>query len=204
MTGRTAFSSHVYLSHVSVAAEMTATGSTSNASLKEFAMRFAPAAAALSLLVAVTASVGMAEDRAPDPRSAALVEQGRSQLAAGQVDEAIGSFEAALAIDPGHTRVYVELGEAARAQGLQGKAIHYYRAAQERDPNNFAALSGEGEALVEKGAVEKARRKLAQLESLCGSSCEESQQLAAAIQRGPQQAALAAEAVMPEPVVTQN
>ena len=50
---------------------MTATGSTSNASLKEFAMRFAPAAAALSLLVAVTASVGMAGDRAPDPRSAA-------------------------------------------------------------------------------------------------------------------------------------
>ena len=116
-------------------------------------MRFAPAAAALPLLVAVTASVGMAEDRAPDPRSAALVEQGQSQLAAGQVEEAIGSFEAALAIDPGHTKVYIELGEAARLQGLQGKAIHYYRAALERDPNNFAALSGEGEALVEKGAV---------------------------------------------------
>ena len=78
---------------------MTETGPHSKASLKEIAMRFAPAAAALSLLVAVTASVGMAEDRAPDPRSAALVEQGRSQLAAGQVDEAIGSFEAALAAE---------------------------------------------------------------------------------------------------------
>jgi tetratricopeptide (TPR) repeat protein len=183
---------------------MTETGPFSNASLKEFAMRFAPAAAALSLLLAVSASVGMAEDRAPDPRSAALVEQGQSQMAAGQVQEAIGSFEAALAIDPGHTRVYLELAEAARRQELQGKAIHYYRAALERDPNNFAALSGEGEALVEKGAVEKARRKLAQLESLCGSSCEESRQLAAAIQRGPQPPTLTAEAVMPEAVVTQN
>ena len=153
-------------------------------------MRFAPAAAALSLLVAVTASVGMAGDRAPDPRSAALVEQGRSQMAAGQVQAAIDSFEAALAIDPGHGAIYLELAEAARIEGLQGKAIQYYRAALERDPNNFAAMSGEGEALIEKGAVEKARRKLAQLQSLCGANCEESRQLAGAVMR--------------EPVVTQN
>ena len=185
-------------------AQMAETGPFSKPALKEFVMRFAPAAAALALLVAVTASVGMAEDRAPDPRSAALVEQGRSQIAAGQVQEAIDSFEAALVVDPGHTAVYLELAEAARLDGLQGKAIHFYRAALERDPHNFAAMSGEGEALLEKGALEKARRKLAQLESLCGSNCEESRQLAAAIQRGPQPTTLTAEAVMPEPVVTQN
>jgi hypothetical protein len=52
--------------------------------------------------------------------------------------------------------------------------------------------------------VEKARRKLAQLESLCGAGCSESRQLAAAIAQGPQPATLTAEAVMPEPVVTQN
>ena len=183
---------------------MTATGSTSNASLKEIAMRFAPAAAALSLLVAVTASVGMAEDRAPDPRSAALVEQGQSQMAAGQIEEAIGSFEAALAIDPGHTKVYVELAEAARLKGLQGKAIHYYREALERDPDNFAAISGEGEALLEKGAIEKARRNLAQLESRCGGDCAETRELAAALARGPQATVLTAEAVTPDTVVTQN
>ena len=65
-------------------------------------------------------------------------------------------------------------------------------------------FSGEGAALLEKGAVEKARRKLAQLEALCGGSCSESRQLAAAIAEGPQTATLTAEAVMPEPVVTQN
>ena len=57
--------------------------------------------------------------------------------------DAIDTFEAALAIDPGNTDVYLELGEAARNQGLQGKAIHYYREALKREPNNFAALSGE-------------------------------------------------------------
>ena len=172
--------------------------------LKEYVMRYAPAAIALSLVVAVTASVGMGAERKPDPRSAALVAQGKSQLAGGQVDAAIDSFEAALAIDPAHTAVYLELAEAARRQGLQGKAIHYYRGALERDPNNLAALSGEGEALLEKGAVDKARRNLAQLESMCGGDCVETRQLAAALARGPQQPVLTAEALTPETVVTQN
>jgi len=167
-------------------------------------MRYTPAALALSLVAAVTASVGFGADRQPDPRSAALVAEGRSELASGQVQAAIDSFEAALAIDPAHTAIYLELAEAARAQGLQGKAIHYYREALERDPNNFAAISGEGEALLEKGAVDKARRNLAQLESMCGDQCTETRELAAAIERRPNAAVLTAEAVTPSTVVTQN
>ena len=168
-------------------------------------MRYAPAAVALSLVVAVTASVGQSAERQPDPRAAALVAEGKSQLAAGQDEAAIDRFEAALAVDPGYTAVYLELGEAARAQGLQGKAIRYYREALARDPKNLAALSGEGEAMLEKGAVEKAKRNLAQLQSLCGASCSEARQLAVAIQqRPPKQAVLTAEAVTPDAVVTQN
>ncbi len=117
---------------------------------------------------------------------------------------AIDSFEAALAVDPAYTPVYLELAEASRAQGLQGKAIHYYREALEREPNNFAAISGEGEALMEKGAVEKARRNLAQLESQCGGECAETRQLAAAIARGPSPKVMTAEAVTPSSVVTQK
>ncbi len=167
-------------------------------------MRYAPAALALSLVVAVTASVGQGADRQPDPRAAALVAEGKSQLAAGQPAAAVDSFEAALAVDPAYTAVYLELGEAARAQGLQGKAIHYYREALTRDPKNLAALSGEGKAMLEKGAVEKAKRNLAELQSICGDSCNEAQQLAVAIQNRPQQPVLTAEAVVPDPVVTRN
>lgn len=167
-------------------------------------MRYAPAALALSLVVAVTASAGVSAERQADPRAMALVAQGKSQLAAGQNEAAVDSFEAALAIDPGYTAVYLALGEAARAQGLQGKAIHYYREALDRDSNNLAALSGEGEAMVEKGAVEKARRNLAQLQLLCGGSCSQAQQLAAAIQNHPRQPVLTAEAAVPEPAVSKN
>ena len=167
-------------------------------------MRYTPVALALSLAAAMTSSVGYGAEREADPRAAALVAEGRSELASGEVQTAIDSFEAALAIDPAHTPIYLDLAEAARQSGLQGKAIHYYREALERDPDNLAAISGEGEALLEKGAVEKARRNLAQLESMCGGECEETRQLAAALQRGPQATVLTAEAVTPSTVVTQN
>ncbi len=160
-------------------------------------MRFAPAAAALSLLAAVTASVGYTADPKPDPRAAMLIAQGRSALNADQPQKAIDAFEAALAVDPAYTGIYLEMAEAARVEGLQGKAIRYYREALKREPGNFNAISGEGEALVEKGAVEKARLNLAKLQSLCGSGCQETQDLAMAIQRGPISRVMTAEVVMP-------
>lgn len=167
-------------------------------------MRFAPVAAALSLLLAVQASVGTAEELMPDPRAAMLIADGRAALSDGQPQKAIDAFEAALAIDPAYTPIFLELAEAARREGLQGKAIKYYRETLNRDPDNFAAISGEGAALVEKGAIEKAKINLSRLESLCGADCTETKLLASAIARGPQPKVLRAEAVMPEAVVSQN
>lgn len=183
---------------------MVSTSSPASPGWKDQIMRFAPVAAALSLLLAVQASVGTAEELTPDPRAALLIADGRAALAEGEPQKAIDNFEAALAIDPAYTPIFLELAEAARREGLQGKAIRYYRETLSRDPDNFAAISGEGEALVEKGAVEKAKANLSRLESLCGAECEETRQLAGAIARGPQPKVLRAEAVMPETVVSQN
>lgn len=147
-------------------------------------MRFAPAAAALSLVLAVTASMGSADAGDPDPRAAMLIAEGRAALAAGEPQDAIDAYEAALAVDPSYTPIFIELAEAARVEGLQGKAIRYYRETLTRDPGNLAAIAGEGEALVEKGALEKAKRNLAQLESLCGANCPETRSLQTKIVRG--------------------
>ncbi len=171
---------------------------------KDLLMRYTPVAAALSLFVAVGASVVHADSGEPDPRAAVLLDQGRAALAQNQPQAAIDAFEAALAIDPGYEGTYLALGEAARLQGLQGKAIRYYREVLARQPDDYAAISGEGIALVEKGAVAKAERNLSRLESLCGSDCTEAEQLAAAIARGPQAPVLTAEATMPDAQVTQN
>ncbi|MFN2100520.1 tetratricopeptide repeat protein [Altererythrobacter sp. MF3-039] len=170
----------------------------------ETIMRYAPAAAALSLLLAVSASVGSGADRAPDPRAVLLLSKGDAAMAADNPQAATDAYEAALAVDPAYTPILLKLAEAARAEDLQGKAIRYYREALVRDPDNFAAMSGEGEALLEKGAVEKARRNLAKLQSMCGERCNETQRLAVALERGPQERVLTAEALLPDQVVVQN
>jgi len=169
-------------------------------------MRYTPAALALALLATVTASVSQGAQPAPlDPRAAALVAQGRAALSAGQADAAIDSFESALAIQPGHVAIYLNLAEATRQQGMQGKALHYYRQALRLDPDNQYAIAGEGLTLVEKGAVEKARRNLTRLEQICGKQCVPAEQLAAAIAKGPAAPqVVSADQVKAQPVVTPN
>lgn len=173
--------------------------------VKELLMRYYPAAIAISLVAAVTASVGHgAAPDSDDARARALLGEGRAALAQGDAGRATDAFEAALAVDPAYIGAFLALGDAARVEGLQGKAIHYYREALERDPDNVAALSGEGGAMVEKGAVEKAKRNLARIEGLCGKGCGPAQELAAVIARGPTPRVLSAEAVQAKPVVTEN
>lgn len=161
-------------------------------------MRFAPPAAALSLVLAVTASAGWADTREPSPRAAVLIAQGEAALEAGNTQAANDAFEAALVADPGYTPLFLHLAETARRDEMQGKAIRYYREALDRDPGNLAAIAGEGEALAEKGAVEKARQTLAKVTSLCGEACPESRELAAAIAAGPRVPVQTASIVLPE------
>lgn len=164
-------------------------------------MRYAPAAAALSLALALSASIGFAAPREAAPRAAMLIVQGDAALKAGDAQGAIDAFEAALAVDPGYTPTLLHLAVAARASGLPGKAIRYYRKAQEREPKNLEALAGEGAALAEKGALAKAREKLALVEKACGKQpCVPAQSLSAAIARGPAIRIQTAEAVVPDAV----
>ena len=168
-------------------------------------MRYYAAALALSLLGGLSASVGhSAPSRPADPRVAALMVQGQGELAAGRFDAAIDAYEAALTVQPGNVAVLLELAQATRRQGLQGKALHYYRLALANEPQNVIAISGEGMALAEKGALDRARRNLVRLRGLCGESCEATQQLSAAIAKGPSPRVVSAEAIKPEPVITEN
>lgn len=174
-------------------------------SAKELLMRYTSVAVALSLVVAVSSSVlHSTPSEALDPRAAALLTQGRGELAAGRNEAAVDAFEAALTVQPGNVQILVELAAATRRFGLQGKAIHYYRQALDTDPRNLAAIAGEGGALAEKGATEKANRNLARLKTLCGDDCAETRQLAAVIARGPAPKVVSAAAVTPKPVVSEN
>lgn len=169
-------------------------------------MRFSPPVMAIAAIFALSSSATFSQQEAyqPDPRSVLLVQDAKAALNSGDTDSAIGLFEAALAIDPANRAAYLGLAETARANGLPGKAIGLYRRILELDPNNVIALSGQGRAYVQRGAVEKAKLNLTRLRDLCEGDCVQVTLLSAALDQGPPPEILSAEAVTPEPTVSER
>lgn len=168
-------------------------------------MRFSPVALGLTLaaLSVSTSLHGQRADADIDPRSLALLAQGRSAEAAGNLDRATDLIETALAVDPRNRAAFLELASVAEKQDLPGKAIRLYREALAIQPNDIAALQGQGEALVRKGAMEAARENLTRIKSLCGKKpCPEAAQLTTVIAKGPPLAAAPATKVPESPTAS--
>jgi Tfp pilus assembly protein PilF len=161
----------------------------------EYLMRLTPIVLTLAIAAATMASAGQSQrpDDQIDPRSTALLQQAQTQSAAGRYDDANDLLETALAVDPRNRAAYIALGHVAQAQRLPGKAVRYYADALRMEPNDVNALAGQGEAYVQRGAVERARRNLERVQTLCRQPCPQAQQLAAVIQRGPPAEVLAAQ-----------
>lgn len=159
-------------------------------------MRFSPFAIVLSLTLAVVSSAGQGQkpDDQINPRSLALLQQGEAARRAGNFPAANDALETALAVDPRNRAAFIALAAVARQQDLPGKAIRFYREALTLEPNDTAALAGQGEAMVQKGAVERARVNLARIKTLCKVECSPATTLAAAIQKGPPPAVVTAQA----------
>jgi Tfp pilus assembly protein PilF len=151
----------------------------------------AAVAAALTLASVATAVHSQKPDNQIDARSLEWLAKGKAAAAAGKLDEATDDLETALTVDPRNRGAFVVLGDVAHKRGLNGKAIRHYRDAMLLDPNDTAAIGGEGQALLAKGAVTQAKADLAKLQKLCKSACPEAHELAAAIAKGPPVTALA-------------
>ncbi len=152
------------------------------------------AAAALTLLAISTSLHGQRPDDQVDPRSMALLAKGKAAQAAGNLDGATDALESALAVDPRNRAAFVSLGQVAEERGLPGKAIRLYREALLLEPNDVSALKGQGEALVAKGAVARAKDNLAKIRTLCGKAgCTDATVLAGTIAKGPPIATAAVE-----------
>lgn len=157
-------------------------------------MRFSPVAIGLAFaaLSVSTSLHGQRADNQIDPRSMALLAQGRAAASAGNLESATDLIETALAVDPRNRDAFLELANVAEKQQLSGKAIRLYREALAIEPNDVGALRGQGEALVQKGAMEAARENLTKIKTLCGKKpCPESAALAAVIAKGPPPAVVA-------------
>lgn len=136
------------------------------------------------------------------PRSVALQKQGEEAQHAGNLDAAVGFYESALAADPRNRSAIIAMAQVARAQGLPGKAIGLYREALLLEPNDIIALTGQGEALADKGALELAREKLADAQRVCKDKCPQVAALEKAIAASDSKRVVAAEAIAPKPVAT--
>ncbi|WP_156679197.1 tetratricopeptide repeat protein [Sphingomonas profundi] len=159
-------------------------------------MRFSPVAVALSLTLAIASSAGQGQrpDDQINPKSVALVQQADAARRAGNLVGANDLLETALAVDPRNRAAFIALAGVARQQELPGKAIRLYREALALEPNDTAALAGQGEAMVQKGAVERARANLARIKTLCKVDCAPATELSAAIVKGPPPAVVTAQA----------
>ena len=158
-------------------------------------MRLTPIALSVALAFATMASAGHGQrpDDQIDARSVALAKQGQSLLASGQYDAATDMLETALVVDPRNRDAYVGLARVAQAQKLPGKAIGLYAEALKIEPNDVNALAGQGEALVQRGAVERAKANLERVKQACKQACPQATTLAAAIAKGPPAEVLAAQ-----------
>ena len=168
----------------------------------EYLMRYTSVAiaAALTLLTIGTAVQGQRAEDAIDPRSLALLAKGRALQASGNLDAATDLLETAVTVDPRNRDAFVTLGQVAQARALPGKAIRLYREALSLDPNDIAALRGQGEALVARGAVQRAKDNLAKIRTVCAKrACPEIAALSATIAKGPPVVTAAASATVPAP-----
>ncbi|MGI8612211.1 MAG: tetratricopeptide repeat protein [Sphingomicrobium sp.] len=119
------------------------------------------------------------------PTALELMRQGETLLGAGEFVDADDALEASLAVDPRNRAAFVVMARVAQKQKLFGQAIRFTNKALSLEPRDLDALAVQGEAMVELGAVPRARDNLAKLQKLCPSGCRQFAALSAAISRGP-------------------
>lgn len=128
---------------------------------------------------------GQRSDDKLSPRSVQIQGQGKALLAAGKLDQAQDLFETALAVDPRNRGAFVDLARVAEKQQLFGKAIRLTNKALAIEPNDPDAIAVQGSAMVQLGAVARAKANLAKLQTVCPKGCAQIAMLSAAITRGP-------------------
>lgn len=150
-------------------------------------MRLMPRVLVAGVAVFMVAApvAGQKADDQIDPKSVQLLRDGEALLAAGKFVEADDVLETALAVDPRNRQAYVVMARVAQKQKLFGQAIRFTNRALTLEPNDRKALVVQGEAMVELGALARARANLEKLQRLCPGGCVELALLSAAITRGP-------------------
>lgn len=147
------------------------------------------AIASLAATLVATPLAGQQSDDKISPRSMELLRSGETHLAAGRFAQADDALETALAVDPRNRAAFIVMARVAQKQKLYGQAIRFTNKALALEPTDRDALAVQGEAMVELGALARARTNLEKLQKLCPGGCQQVAALSSAITRGPTVAA---------------
>jgi tetratricopeptide (TPR) repeat protein len=107
-----------------------------------------------------------------------LYSQGRDLALAGRYQEALDALDAVKNQD---SMVLTMIGYSKRKMGNYDEGLVYYQKALVLDPNNVDTHEYLGEAYAEKGKLDLAKAELVKVASVCGTTCEQYQDLANAI-----------------------
>jgi Flp pilus assembly protein TadD len=145
-----------------------------------WACRAASLFAAVAFAGAAYADYGNADTSVP-PLPNAEYETGLKAITDKDWKLASDSLEIAAVSEPQNPDIQSWLGYAYRKQGNLKLAFGHYNAALKMDPNHPRAHESIGETYLLAGDKAKAQEHLAALKKICGTSCEEYRDLAAAI-----------------------
>lgn len=113
-----------------------------------------------------------------------LTEQGRALALAGHYDNALDVLMAVR--DRKDATVLTYIGFATRKLGRVEEGIDWYHQALAIDPENLYTREYLGEGYVAAGQTDLAQIQLAEIEMICGTRCEQYEDLAAAIAGEPE------------------
>jgi hypothetical protein len=111
-----------------------------------------------------------------------LYEEGRDLALGGHYDEALTALDAVKAPD---SMTLTMIGYATRKLGNYDEGLAYYAKALALDPNNVNTHEYLGEAYAEKGKLGLAKAELIKVSAVCGTGCEQYEDLAKAIDGKP-------------------
>jgi len=107
-----------------------------------------------------------------------LVAEGHRLAKSGEYENAIAVLQAVTRED---AVALTYLGYSYRKMGQVDRGIGYYKQALAVDPKNADTREYLGEGYVAAGRTDLARLELAEVEKICGTTCEQYEELAAAI-----------------------
>jgi tetratricopeptide (TPR) repeat protein len=107
-----------------------------------------------------------------------LYRQGRDLALAGRYREALTALNAVKKPD---SMTLTMIGYSTRKLGNYDGGLAYYAKALALDPNNVNTHEYLGEAYAEKGSLDLAKAELVKVSAVCGTTCEQYQDLAKAI-----------------------